>query len=118
MKIELNKLPIKHLEHFNGGEKELAAHMLVDENNKILLGRLVPGASIGYHRHENSYEIIYILSGNGKAIYNAEDNGIERAVSEMLSAGECHYCPEGHFHSLINDGEEDLVFFAVVPLKH
>ena len=32
-----------------------------------------------------------------------------------LEAGQCHYCPQGHSHSLINDSTEELVFFAVVP---
>ena len=35
--------------------------------------------------------------------------------TERLAAGDCHYCPKGGFHTLINDGDEDLVFFAVVP---
>ena len=34
---------------------------------------------------------------------------------ETLTAGDCHYCPKGHSHSLINGGGEDLVFFAVIP---
>lgn len=117
MKIEFDKVPLKHLPNFNGGEKEFAAHMLIDENNKILLGRLIPGASIGYHRHENSCEVIYILSGCGKALCNDAETGIENAAEERLAAGDCHYCPEGHFHSLINDRDEDLVFFAIVPMK-
>ena len=36
-------------------------------------------------------------------------------TEESLEAGDCHYCPKGHTHSLINVGKEDLVFFAVVP---
>ena len=34
-----------------------------------------------------------------------------------LQAGDCHYCPKGHTHSLINNSDEDLVFFAVVPVQ-
>ena len=51
-----------------------------------------------------------------------DDDIIERFGSLLddnelltLEAGQCHYCPQGHTHSLINDSEEDLVFFAVVP---
>lgn len=36
---------------------------------------------------------------------------------ERLSAGDFHYCPDGHEHSLINDGDSDLVFIAVVPAQ-
>ncbi len=34
---------------------------------------------------------------------------------ETVTAGGCHYCPKGHSHSLVNNGTEDVVFFAVVP---
>ena len=107
MKIVFDELPLKRLEKFNGGEKEFRAKMLVDERNKILYGTLIPGASIGYHCHDTSSEMIYVLSGSGKMI---TDEGEER-----LSVGDCHYCPMGHSHSFINDGEADLIFFAVVP---
>ena len=85
----------------------MCANMYVDEQNKILRGVLAPGDSIGYHAHDTSSEIIYIISGKGKTV----TDGIE----ESIAAGECHYCPKGHEHRLINDGDEDLVFFAVVP---
>ena len=53
--------------------------------------------------------MIYVLEGSGKMLY---DGGEER-----LSAGDFHYCPEGHEHSFINDGDRDLVFIAVVPAQ-
>lgn len=110
MVIDLNKLPIKTMVNFNGGEKELSAHMFIDEaGNKIFFGKLIPGASIGLHTHETSCEVIYILKGKGKVLY--QDEELE------VSAGLCHYCPKGHAHSLINNSEEDLDFFAVVPLQ-
>ena len=34
-----------------------------------------------------------------------------------LKAGDCHYCPKGHAHSLMNDSGEYLEFFAVVPVQ-
>ena len=107
MKIQFNALPVKKLEHFYGGEGALHANMHVDERNKILYGRLAVGASIGYHQHETSSEIIYILSGTGKTVTDG--------VEEILTAGDCHYCEKGHFHSLANAGDQDLIFFAVVP---
>ena len=70
-------------------------------------GVLAPGCSIGLHSHQNSSEIVYILSGTGKALFDE--------ACETLSPGDCHYCPRGHSHSLINDGAEELRFFAVVP---
>lgn len=96
-----------HIPNFVGGDGTLHAQMRVDELGKILKGVLDPGSSIGYHTHETSSEIIYILSGTGKVKY---DDG-----EEAVSAGQCHYCPKGHSHALINNSGEPLEFFAVVP---
>ncbi len=107
MKIKFDDIEEKITPHFNGGEGEFIARMLVDERNKILLGKLEPGSSIGYHKHETSSEIIYVLSGTGKMLI---EDGEER-----LCAGDCHYCMKGQSHSFINDSDADLTFFAVVP---
>lgn len=109
MKLQFETMPETVLENFCGGEKELRAHMYIDQNGKILRGRLAAGASIGLHTHETSSEIIYYLSGNGKVICDGKE--------ERVTAGNCHYCPKGSAHTMINDGEDDLVFFAVVPLQ-
>lgn len=94
-------------EHFKGGEGTFINKVFHDSDNKILTGRLTPGSSIGLHTHQGNSEIIFILSGNGKVLYDG--------AYESVSAGSCHYCPQGHSHSLINDGTEDLVICAVVP---
>ncbi len=107
MKIAFDQLPETRLDAFYGGEKALCAGIHQDENGKILRGKLVPGASIGVHTHATSSEMIYILSGTGKSLYDG--------VWERLAAGDCHYCPKGHSHNLVNDGDADLCFFAVVP---
>lgn len=93
--------------HFKGGEKEMAIRAYADEKNRIMFNRLIPGASVGLHTHEGSSEIIYVLEGGAKVVYDGEELRIE--------AGQAHYCPDGHGHSLINDTDRDLVFFAVVP---
>ena len=107
MIVDFDNIKETVIRNFYGGEKQLCAKMYVDDKNKIYLCRLVSGASIGEHTHETGSEVIFILSGSGKAI----TDGIE----ERLSAGMCHYCEKGHTHQLINDGTEDLVFQAVVP---
>lgn len=107
MKIEFNTIPLTVSPHFQGGNKDFAAHIYQDEQVKILHGCLVPGASIGRHTHQTNSEIIYILSGSGTMLFDETE--------EYLPAGSCHYCPKGHSHSLQNRGEEDLIFFAVVP---
>lgn len=107
MRIEFSAIPESIIPQFRGGEGDTHACMYTDPAIKIMRGKLPPGASIGLHTHEMSSEVIYILSGHGKALYEGE--------YEPLEAGSCHYCPKGKGHSLINDSEEDLTFFAVVP---
>lgn len=107
MLINFDNIPEQRIPQFKGGTGETIANMFVNELGKIMYGRLEPGSSIGYHKHETNSEIIYILSGKADFLY---DDG-----TEQTSAGGCHYCPKGHSHSMINNGSEDLVFFAVVP---
>ena len=107
MIIDFNKIELSVLENFKGGEKATEAHMFVDENNRMLMGRLVPGASIGLHRHEGNSEVVLIKKGTGKVLFEGE--------YIPLKEGDVHYCPEGCEHSLINDSEEDLLFFGIVP---
>jgi mannose-6-phosphate isomerase-like protein (cupin superfamily) len=103
------------LPNFKGGDKEFSAHMFYDGTNRILKGILVPGASIGVHKHEGNCEVIFILSGKGTILEQAP--GQEQTLTEV-SAGDCLYCPEGHTHSLMNTSEEgDLVFYAVVAAQ-
>lgn len=107
MKIEFNKMDEKHVPEFRGGTGDTILKMYTDDMTKIMLGKLPAGASIGYHKHETNSEMIYILDGMAKCLY---DDG-----EEQLTKGDAHFCPKGHSHSLINAGEEELVFFAVVP---
>ncbi len=107
MLINFEEIDESVMPEFKGGNKEFKAKIFQDNNNKILKGRLEPGASIGIHTHETNSEIIYILEGIGKTIFNDEYTQVE--------SGDCHYCPKGEDHSLINTGKKDLVFFAVIP---
>ena len=93
---------------FKGGEGDTMFRTFNDGQNKIMRGRLDVGCSIGYHTHESNSEIIFILGGEARCLY---DDGEERLVP-----GQCHYCPVGHSHALINASDrEPLTFFAIVP---
>ena len=107
MKILFDEMNDTVLEQFNGGEGRFVAKMFNDGKCKILHGLLKPGCSIGMHTHKSNSEAIYVLSGIGTMLFDD--------TREILTAGDCHYCPQGHSHSFINEGTEDLVFFAVVP---
>ncbi|MBE6601408.1 MAG: cupin domain-containing protein [Ruminococcaceae bacterium] len=95
------------LEHFKDGDGALRTRMVVNDANRFMRGCLKTGCSIGMHTHEDSCEILYVISGQGIALMDGK--------TEQLSAGDFHYCPKGHAHTLRNDEQEDLVFFAVIP---
>ena len=104
------------LPNFKGGEKEFAANMFFDGTNRIFKGKLVPGATIGMHTHEDSCEVIFVLEGCGSIV--EKEPGAENETVSPVKAGDCLYCPKGHSHSLMNTSEEgDLVFYAVVPMQ-
>ncbi len=108
MIIRPQDIEFSNLENFKGGERHLEARMYSDGTNRILTrARLIPGASIGMHTHDDSCEVIFILEGRGSIL----EDGMKKAVE----AGDCLYCPKGGTHSLINDSDADLLFCAVVP---
>lgn len=106
MLIDFSKEKEQILPGFKGGDGEYIAKIVNDELNKVMYGKLKPGSSIGYHIHETNSEIIFIISGKGIVTYDE--------TTESVENGMCHYCKKSHGHSLMNNGTEDLIFFAVV----
>lgn len=67
---------------------------------------LIPGASIGYHVHENETELFYFIEGNGRV----QDDD---AVFDV-GAGDSMATFSGHGHGVENTGDGDLVILAVI----
>ena len=109
MKIDYENIPVKVEKQFKGGEGETVMRAFADDMGRMMKLCLKPGCSIGFHTHEGDCEIVYIISGRARCFYDD--------TVEALSAGDVHYCPEGHGHSMTNPYEEDLIFFGVVPKK-
>ena len=56
------------------------------------------------------------MSNWNMGVYRPRPKGDYDDTTEYLKPGECHYCPLGHSHSLINNSDtEELCFLAVVP---
>lgn len=106
MMIHFDKLEETLRQDFRGGKKECRLKIHKEESVRFMRGILPAGASIGKHIHENNEEIIYVLEGSGYII----DDGKE----EKIEAGQCNYCPKGHSHSLMNAGNRDLTFLAII----
>ena len=93
----------------NGGGS-VFANMVMTEDTRIILTRIPPGSSIGEHIQPTGDDVNYVLEGEGKAVCDGKE--------EILSPGVCHVCPKGSEHSIVNDGEADLILFTTVPMPH
>lgn len=106
MLIDFNNTKKITIPGMNKGTGMMTAKMYMDEQGKIIPCSIHPGGSIGLHKHETSDDINYILSGNGKAVCDGQE--------EILSPGTCHICKKGSEHSIKNTGNEDLVLLTIV----
>lgn len=106
MLIDFNEIKEMTIPGMNNGTGIMTARMYMDEQGKIIPCTINAGGSIGVHKHETSDDINYVLSGNGKAICDGQE--------EMLATGTCHICKKGSEHSIINTGSSDLVLLTVV----
>ena len=107
MTLDFDRMPSLVQPRFKGGQGEAETRIFQDDMGKILRLTLQPGSSIGLHTHEDSCEIIYCFSGSAKVIYDGEET--------RISAGQAHYCPKGHSHTVINDTDCEMEFLAIVP---
>ncbi|MDO4547174.1 MAG: cupin domain-containing protein [Clostridia bacterium] len=110
MITRLNEQKTTLKEHMRGGNKCVELRGLVNElpQNSRLFSRitLVPGASIGYHVHENETELFYFIEGSG--LVNDDGNTFE------VSAGDAMSTSSGHGHAVENNSDGDLVIVAVI----
>ena len=104
--IDFEQLGEELIPQMRGGEGTVKARRFLHGNVKILKLTLEKGVSIGEHRHETDCEAYYVLEGTAHVFLDGKE--------EVVHAGQCHYCPMGSAHSVINLDSRPLVLFAVV----
>lgn len=87
-------------------EHILSSQELCGKGRLFARAKLEPGSSVGEHTHRNDFEICYFISGEGTVI----DNGVKFDVK----AGDCNVVFDGHTHEIINTGQQDLEYIAVI----
>ena len=107
MLLDIFNMPAKPVAGFKGGEGEAQVRIHQDDMGKVAQITLPVGASIGYHTHDDSYEVIYVLSGCGTC-YDGDQ-------VYPVSAGMVQYCPQFDGHSIVNTGVEDLRLLGIIP---
>lgn len=108
MKIDFSKINGETVPYFKGGKGKIELRIAEAKGGiKTIRAKLYPHSSVGLHAHTDDSETIYLLSGSAKAVCDGE--------IEYLSAGDATVCPKGYSHTLINDGDGFVEFFAVLP---
>ena len=107
MILDWTNIPEQAMPNFKGGEGITYARMFFDGKNRIMMGRLPVGSTIGMHTHETNSEIMHVLSGTVRVIMDGK--------IEYVHAGQTHYCPKGHTHMTEPFGMEELRILAVIP---
>ncbi|MDR1570589.1 MAG: cupin domain-containing protein [Oscillospiraceae bacterium] len=97
-------------ENMRGGNGKVTLDHLLPESpaNVRLFSRitLAPGCSIGKHTHEGETEIFAFESGTGTVL---DDD-----LPIRVKPGFIMTTTSGHAHAVENDGEDNLVFLAVI----
>lgn len=106
MRIDFNELDIMTVQEMNGGEGSVEAQMAVNEVGRFVYCRIRPGSSIGMHEQASGNDINFVVSGIGHAICDGK--------REELREGICHIAPAGSSHSIVNDGDSDLILLTAV----
>jgi mannose-6-phosphate isomerase-like protein (cupin superfamily) len=78
-----------------------------NERVRVTSYSLVPGAAVGFHRHEHDYVIVPVTSGT-LLIKDAEG---ERTF--QLDKGRSYFRPAGVEHDVVNAGDGGLTFIEV-----
>ncbi|MCS7174940.1 cupin domain-containing protein [Pseudothermotoga sp.] len=102
------------ISNMRGGKGEVELLHLLERNMLANRARLFakltlkPGVSIGPHKHENEFEVFFVL--NGRGIFY--DNG--QAVD--VKPGDVCFTMSGDTHSIENPYNEDLQLLAIIVL--
>ena len=97
-------------EYMRGGKRQVKLTALsnqLPENARLFsVLTLIPGASIGYHVHENETEMFYFIEGCGRV--QDDDRFYD------ITAGDSMATFSGHGHAVENTGDHDLVILAAI----
>ncbi|MBO1027165.1 cupin domain-containing protein [Ochrobactrum sp. SD129] len=67
-----------------------------------------PGGYVREHAHDQNEEVIFVVSGNGRAVIDGE--------SHAMNPGSAFFIGKNRRHMFINEGETDIVWtWLIVP---
>lgn len=114
MVINPNSMRTEKVANMRNGSGEVDIVHLVEKQSLFGKARLFaklsikPGSSIGLHKHENEFEIFYVLSGNG--LFNDNGNIVP------VQTGDICFTAPGETHSVENTSQQNLELLAIIVL--
>jgi len=90
------------------GEKSQLIKIAEDDTISVFVVRMMPGAKLGPHYHEEHDEIEYVIRGTAQLLVN--DKWVD------IKPGSIHYNPMRKVHAARNNGNQPLiVLIAFTP---
>lgn len=109
MYIDFESIKEVTIPGMNSGTGTMSVRMHNDDNYRIIHTVIHPGGSIGNHTQSTGDDMNFVISGSGIAVCDGKE--------EILRPNVMHICPKGSEHSIINNGDEDLVILTIVVAK-
>ncbi|HVO65248.1 MAG TPA: cupin domain-containing protein [Syntrophales bacterium] len=107
-----NEIREEHIHGLKEGRGYIKLFHLLEKDELSGKGRLCareviePGCSVGYHKHEGDFEMYYVLEGEGAL----NDNAVKSSVRK----GDVVRTGNGEYHSIENNGKQNLVLIAII----
>lgn len=102
-----------HQETISSHEQEIWKKVLIPSGQVPSLtqyaqARFMPGQEVEQHSHSDMYEIFFVVQGKGKIIVNNEEHEVFEETVFIMEPGDKH--------SVVNDGDKDLVlqYFGIL----
>ena len=93
----------------------LRSHFLLDagdlgsRNLAVTWVDVSPGAEQKSHSHEDSEQVYVVVSGSGRMTVAGDE--------EHVGPGDLVFIPPATDHSIVNDGDESLVYVSAMPRR-
>lgn len=101
--------PAYHSQHVLGKETTGRHDLLLNQ------GRVDPHQGLGGGNHPDNDEIYYVVSGRTLVDLGGDPDTGEGCRTFRLEPGMVAFIPNGVFHRLRNDGDEELVLLTIWP---
>jgi len=107
--VQLGKIDAGPVNHASGiMRKVLLGNGDLPASVRLSHALFQPGESVEMHKHDDLFEVFYLLSGQG--MLSVEGRSV------AISAGSCFVIEPNEAHALCNDGDADmaLIYFGLI----